>query len=256
MGVSLVTFVVVVGVIIPSANDAHAYGYRGTYEHILREPWRAAVTLVTPRVKLMTAFLWFAPFALLPLASPLSTLLVPFALMRFLSASPNHWGTIFHYSAPIGPIVAMAAAEGLVAVTGRIHRAGTRARAIWILAGASVVLSAVLPGHQPLWRLTSPKAYRYTPLHRTGYAALAAIPADVSVTAQTAVAPHLTHREMIRVLDQTAPDAAYVIAARGLSPWPLGSDDEIAALLEGYRRRGYGVVFERDGWTVLRRNQE
>jgi uncharacterized membrane protein len=253
--IGLAAFVAIVAVLVPAASDAGEYGYRDTYSAMIRRPWDIPVTLVTPPIKMLTAFLWVAPFALLPLASPLSALLLPFALERFLSASQNHWGTIFHYSAPLSPIVAMAAADGLARIGARIPDPARRRRTIAALAGICVLFASLLPGHQPLWRLLSPRTYQFGAVERAGRDAIAAIPIDASVVAQTVVAPHLSHRQDLFRLDPSAPDASYVIAVFERTPWPNASFADIRALLAARQARGYAVVFERDGWVVLRRSE-
>jgi uncharacterized membrane protein len=249
----LVGFVLLVVVVIPALSDRGQYGYRDTYSAALQAPWRIPVLLVTPPIKLLTALLWVAPFALLPLASPLGLLLIPFAPERFLSASPNHWGTIFHYSAPLAPVAAFAAVDGLARVSARIADAGTRRRAMAALVGICLVFSAILPGHQPLWRLFSATLYRFGPIERAAPAALGLIPAEATVVAQTCVAPHLSHRSGLFRLDSDAPDADYVVAVRDRDPWPLVSDQDIQRLLAQRFEQGYVVAFARDGWLVLRR---
>jgi uncharacterized membrane protein len=255
-----VTFLVLVTILIPAASDAGQYAYRDTYAEPLGHPWRIPLLLVTPPVKLRTAFLWVAPFAMLPLASPLSLLLLPFAAERFLSASPTHWGTIFHYSAPIAPIVAMAATDGLARIALRIRDAHSRRRTIAVLSGVCILFASLLPGHQPLWRLFSGKLYRSGPIENTAHEALSLIPPDASVVAQTCVAPHLSHRRALFPLDALAPDADYVVAVDGAavdsrSPWPVAGLEEIRGLLAERQRHGYVVLFDRNGWLVLSRAQ-
>ncbi|PYR20822.1 MAG: hypothetical protein DMF94_10300 [Acidobacteria bacterium] len=250
---SLVAFVAEVAVVIPAASVAGEYGYGSAYADVWRQPWLVPVKLVTPPVKMLTAFLWVAPFALLPLASPLSLLLAPFAPERFLSSSVNHWGTIYHYSAPLAPIVAMSAADGLARIGRRISDQTTRRRTIAIMAGVSVLLASLLPGHQPLWRLFSSRPYLFDAIDRTGPDAIGVVPPDASVVAQTAVAPHMAHRHDLFRLDPEGRDADYVIAVPDRSPWPNLTAADVRALLDERRRRGYAVIFERDGWVVLRR---
>ncbi len=251
--VSLAAFAAIVAWLVPAASDTGEYGYRETYAAVIQRPWLVPVALVAPPIKMLTAFLWVAPFALLPLKSPLSVLLVPFALERFLSASENHWGTIFHYSAPLSPIVAMAAADGLARIGARIPDPETRRRIVASLAGACVLLASLLPGHQALWRLLSPRTYQFGEIEQAGREAIAAVPADASVVAQTVVAPHISHRHELFRLDPSAPDASYVIAVFERTPWPNASLADIRALLAARQARGYAVVFERNGWIVLKR---
>lgn len=250
---SLLAFLLVVGLVIPSLNDSGRYSYKETYDAVLQRPWTIPLALVTPSVKLRTALLWLMPFALLPLRSALSVLLVPFALTRFLSSSPNHWGTIFHYSAPLAPILAMSAGDGLARIAGRIDRADYRAHLVRALTGASLLLSSLLPGHQPLWDLFSPEHYRTTQFPRTGYRVIERIPEGASVVAQAAVVAHISHRERVYVFDAKAPDADFVVASTGLSPWPHTSYADLARLLHDRRGRGYTVLLDENGWTVLRR---
>jgi uncharacterized membrane protein len=169
LAASLACFVVVTAIVIPAFADAGFYGYTNAYASVIERPWMLPVTLVTPAVKVRTALLWFAPFAFVALASPLSLLIVPLALIRMLSASPEHWGTIFHYTAPIAPIVAMAAGDGMSRVLRRWPQA---VRTMPAFAALCVLLAAVLPGRPPLRRVLAPGHYRPIATNDAGLAAL------------------------------------------------------------------------------------
>src|SRR5262249_53453865 len=158
-------------------------------------PWLIPATLVNPPAKIETALMWLAPFCFLSVRSPLAVLLIPLALERFLSSSPNHWGTSFHYSAPIAPLVVMSAGDGLARIVARTTRVETRRRLLRGFVPACVLLSSILPGHLYMWRLLSPEHYKITSFERTGYRALGLIPENAAVVAQTAVLPHLTQRQ-------------------------------------------------------------
>lgn len=257
IAVSCIAFALVVGVVIPALSESGQFGYTSTYAAVIDRPWRIPIVLVTPAIKLRTTVLLFAPFAFLPALSPLALLIPPLAVERFLSAAPNHWGTVFHYWAPIAPVLAMGAADGFARVTLWLRSRGREAwlpviRRVWI--GACIVLSATLPGHQPLLRLVRPTHYQASVTERTGLDAVAMIPDDATVVAQAAVVPHLSNRDQIFMLDAAAPEADFVVAADGLDPWPLGTVKDLRALVDARRLRGYRPVFERDGWVVLRRN--
>ena len=92
----------------------------------------------------------------------------------------------------------------------------------------------------------------------TAARALAFVPPDASVAAQAAIVPHLSQRASIYMLTaegKTADVEADVIVAApaALSPWPFATDDALRAHVDGYRARGYRVVFDEQGWQVLRR---
>jgi uncharacterized membrane protein len=249
---SVAAFVLIIRVVVPAFNDANTYGYAGAYTEVLARPWLLPWFAVTPIVKLQTALLWFAPFAFLSLLSPLAIVIVPFALTRFLSDSPTHWGTVFHYSAPIAPIVAMSAVDGIARIARQLEEHGAR-RLITGAVGASVLLSAVLPGRQPMWRIFASDHYALTEAAQVGGMLLQAIPSNASIVAQAAVVPHVSLRDRIYVLDSRAPDADYVIASEVLNPWPAVDFAELNSLLEARRARGYAVLIQRAGWTILRR---
>lgn len=248
-----VAFLLVVGVLLPSVNPAGAYGFAGPYRGVIERPWTIPMALVTPPGKLLTAVLWVAPFAFLPLLSDLSLLLIPFALTRLLSTAPTHWSTIFHYSAPLAPIAAMAAADGLARLGRWIGEPRMQMRFVYAVSGLAVLLSSLLPGRQPLWTLLSPRHYHSSESVRAGYEVLRRVPRGASVVAQAAIAPHLSERDRIYMLERVAPDADYVIAAADVSPWPLDTSADVASLIRDRLNHGYRVVVEKEGWTLLAR---
>jgi uncharacterized membrane protein len=257
LAVSVLTFVLVMKVAIPAFNDGATSAYLTAYSAFTAHPWRMFVELVTPPLKLRTIFLWLAPFLFLPLASPLSLLTVPIAVSRLLSDSPLHWGPGFHYSAPLAPLLATGAGDGLARLARRLGPPRIEptdlARITNVCAAAILVLCAILPGRQPFWRVFGRGIYAAHAAQRSSDDALARVPADASVVAQAAILPHLTQRREIFVLGRPAPGADYVIANRDLNPWPARRFDDLRWLLDRKRRDGYTVEFESDGWTVLKR---
>jgi len=255
--VSLSTFLAVVTVVIPSFSDTGAWNTGSAYHDLWRRPWTApAILLDAAPAKLHTVVFWLAPFGFLPLCSPLGWLLTPLAAERLLSSAPSHWSAGGHYSAPLAPILAMSASDGLARLSRRVTSAKARNRLIVAFIGASVLVSAFVPGHQPLWRIFVADHYRERSLQQVSRRALSTIPAGASVVAQAAVVPHLSERAQIYVLKPFAPEADYVIGAADLSSWPVSTNVEIASLLEERKRRGYHTVFDESGWVVLARSSE
>jgi uncharacterized membrane protein len=75
------------------------------------------------------------------------------------------------------------------------------------------------------------------------------------VVAQSAIAPHVSQRQHIYLLEPGAADAEFVVACAGLSPWPASTAAELAALIADRKERGYTTVFEDAGWILLRRSE-
>jgi uncharacterized membrane protein len=247
---ALILFWAVVQIVIPWFNNGAPWTTGGAFEAFWQRPWTAPVLLVTPPAKLRTIVIWLAPFVFLPLRSPYGWLLVPIAAERLLSAVPFHYGGGAHYSAPLAPILAMSAADGLARLAASVSPE-TRGRVITSFAAATVVIASVVPGHQPHWRLF--RARQDQPPSATAAAtqALSLIPPLASVVAQATLAPHLSHRAEIPILQPGSPDADYVIAAPDLDPWPVTRDELVGLLLER-RQRGYVPMFDENGWIVLR----
>lgn len=257
---ALVWFVAVVKVVIPALSDQHVYSIGSAFDNVIAHPLTAIPSIINP-TKLNTVLMWLLPFAFMPLLSQYGLLLVPLALERFLSASSNHWGTSFHYSMPVATVLVLAAGDGLATLKLKIvglRSVGVGNAGLWI-AGLCVLLSAFLPGHQPIWRLFSPSFYARPAFAGAADRALALIPRDASVMAQGAVGSHLSEREHIYMIrpDQTAAPSAppdFVIAAPELlSPWPLADAAAVRAVIDQYSANGYTRLFDEAGWVVLKK---
>jgi uncharacterized membrane protein len=261
--VGLGFFALVVGWVMPALSGGNGYRYASSFAQLggiqgiavlaLTKPWRLLTLLVSPAPKLRLMLLWLGPFAFLPLFSPYGLLLLPIAATRLLSATELHWFADFHYSAPLAPILAMAAGDGLARVAARVLEEPVRRRTVLALAILTLGLCSLLPSKLPFWRLLSPRWYALTASDRTGREALRVIPADASVAAQDAIVPHLSRRARIYPLRAGVIATDYVIASRSLNCWPYAGWGEIAVLLEEKRRAGYAPVFERGDWIVLAR---
>ena len=247
----LTAFLVVVNLVIPSFSGG--WGAGEAYRAVIDRPWTALAVMTTPPQKLLTVVYWLAPFCFLSLRSPLVFLVIPIALERLLSSLSTHWGWNGHYTAPLAPLLAMSAGDGL----SRLIRARSADHARWsglpaLIVALSVVLSLVVPGHQPILRLFKPGHYHVVAGRGTPARALASVPSDASVVTQGGLLPHLSQRAEIHVLDADAPDADYVIVSMDLNAWPLSGPGQMADLIKGRRSRGYVVVFDEAGWIVLR----
>lgn len=221
-------------------------------ETILKNPWLVIEVLLTPRLKAKTGLHMFSPFAFLAVFSPLVILAIPLVLERFLSTNMNYWAQDFHYTATLAPIVAMASADGLYNLVRLIPRRAWRSSVVIAVSGLVLGLNVVRVPGLPLYNLTNPNFYSIDGEMKAGYAAMARIPRDASVVAQDAIIPHISQRQSVYQLKPGAPAADYIIASKSLNAWPSGSYIEIDTILKERRQQGYQVVFERDGWTVLK----
>jgi uncharacterized membrane protein len=148
-----------IGVIIPHFNPAHHYMYwsdGGVLSpgggHISAGGLLAQLARGSP-VKLRTIALVLLPVAFVALRSPLAALAGPDLALRFLSTNSNFWGTQWHYSATLMPIVFVAAIDGLARIQARAARrqaqaasAGRQAYPPWSKAWAAKKEAAAARG--------------------------------------------------------------------------------------------------------------
>ena len=246
----LLAYVAVVNVVIPSFSGG--WSTSAAYQTVWKRPWTALTVIVTPPQKLLTVVAWLAPFCFLSLWSPLALLIFPIAISRLLSTVSIHWGWTAHYTAPLAPLLAMSAGDGLSRLMRtKIGATGRRNALPVALVGLSVLLAFLIPGHQPILRLFTRGHYAVTVDRGVAGRALALIPPDASVVAQAGLVPHLSQRSKVYVLSAAAPDADYLVASKDLNAWPMSGPGEIAELIEQRRSHGYVTIFDESGWIVL-----
>ncbi|QKV94533.1 DUF2079 domain-containing protein [Streptomyces sp. NA02950] len=224
------------GVIIPGFNGT------GSYDYWNKVGGGGDQTGTIPFGTVLRTLLWILlpTTGLLALRSPLLLVAGPTLGWRFLSHDDHYWGTDWHYSAVLMPVVFLALTDAL---------ARTRdSRRAWLVSysrqlpaavcGAALALSSALP----LYDLTKEATYRKPPEVRAVERLLGRIPDGASVEANVGPISRLTDR--CRVL--------WVGAARGVEPdyialqEPERSMDEVVA----YARQLHpGATYEPYGST-------
>ncbi|MFF0472544.1 DUF2079 domain-containing protein [Streptomyces sp. NPDC004284] len=265
-----------VKVLLPAFNPGGGYAHGGNLADaqgsLLSALAHAPLDLLRPEVKAVTLVLVFAPSAFLALRSPLALTAVPTLGWRLLSENGFHWGTAFHYSAILMPVVF----AGLVDALGR--RAPERRELRAVLATVLAVTVVLLPSF-PLAQLAQRATWHTTPHIEAARALLARIPDGTTVAASNRLAPQLTARctvvlfptfpvggELYRydVPRIPAPTAEWIVHdERAPEAWPYPSghwpyplERQRAELEAAVRTYGYEVVARRDGITLLHRRSD
>ncbi|MFI1013884.1 DUF2079 domain-containing protein [Streptomyces sp. NPDC020965] len=265
--------------LLPAFNPAGGYAHGGNlaedaHTSLLTTIAFAPLDALRPDIKAMTLILVFAPSALLALRSPLALLVVPTLVWRMLSQNAFHWGTSFHYSAVLMPVVFAGLIDSIRRWRADDHPLGARQ----VRASLSTVLAvtAVLLPSFPLAQLAQRATWRSTPHAEAARALLARIPDGASVAASNRLVPQLTSRcEVVlfptfpvdsRLYDydrkQLPRPTADWIVHDGRAPeawpyrtghWPYPPERQAAELDAARRSYGYRLVAARDGITLLRR---
>jgi uncharacterized membrane protein len=244
-----------VGLILPLVNSNGSYAYwnrLGAGRSVLH------VLATSIDLKLGTLALTLGITAFAALFSPLVLVAIPTLAWRFASDDANYWGTSFHYSAVLMPIVVAAMIDALArwrrrsgATEVRSRRAERGIRLVVVL--SALVTLAAIPSH-PLAQLAEPGFWRPSPGSAAAEAALARIPDGATVSTSDNIAPQLTDRATVTLfglapLDSVRPAWILVDAhsTRHFRVTPAAEQRDLAAA----ERRGYAVVLERDGVVLL-----
>ncbi|MFE0422196.1 DUF2079 domain-containing protein [Streptomyces sp. NPDC058953] len=264
--------------LLPAFNPAGGYAHGGNLPEdagtsLLTTLALAPVDALRPDVKAATLVLVFAPSALLALRSPLALLAIPTLAWRMLSQNGFHWGTSFHYSAVLMPVVAAGLIDALRRWRTSGHPLGARhVRASLVTALA--VTAVILPSF-PLAQLAQRSTWRATEHMAAARALLARIPDGATVAATNRLVPQLTARTEVVLFptfpvhsrlyeyDRAAlprPTAEWIVHDRRAphawpyraGHWPYPPEQQLAELDRARLVYGYRRVAERDGITLLR----
>jgi uncharacterized membrane protein len=165
---------------------------------VLVHPLDTLQLLVSPPVKAEKLVLLFAPVAFLALRSRYLLPVLPLLASALLSSRPALWGTTFHHSSVLWPIIFLAAVHGAV-----LLRLPERRRA-WLAVRLLVVaipVLGVLAGWQnyPLHRLITGEAFAMSDHQRDAVAFTAAVPPGTCVEADDNVTVFLTHTNLVSI---------------------------------------------------------
>jgi uncharacterized membrane protein len=252
-------FALIVDVVIPGIAGA-PYGH-WTYDalgagpgsallHVVRQPISSLGLLFDNPIKRK---LWgglLGAWLFLPVFSPLFLVAIPSLLERLWSSNPSLWSASFHYSLVIAPILAFAAIDTL----GRIRRFGGSFGAVGIPAISTAVL---LAGGVLTFGVVQPLADLRSALS-DGEAAsiqscLAVIPPSASVSASSALLPHLSHRREIYLWTARSDlDYLAINLTTDLQAFPAAAGT-LRSAIEAALPTGYGVACSKGTTVVLHR---
>ncbi|MEU9979710.1 DUF2079 domain-containing protein [Streptomyces sp. NPDC050856] len=257
----------------PGGAYAHGDNLTGGHGSLLATLAHAPLDALRPDIKAMTLVLVFAPSALLALRSPLSLIAVPTLAWRMLSENSFHWGTAFHYSAVLMPVVSAGLIDALTVWRRHDHALGARhVRAS--LATVLAVTLVMLPSF-PLAQVAQRATWRTTGHIQAARALLARIPDGATVAASNRLVPQLTSRCTVVVFPTfpvagklyeydnkrlPRPTAEWIVHDRHppeawpyrTGHWPYPGRQQEAELAAAQRLHGYRKVAQRDGITLLR----
>lgn len=248
-------------VILPAFNPKGGYAYLhwlpgagggGGGEGGLAELlFKGTIGLITPEAKVTTLLFLLAPTLFLALRSPLLWVALPTLLWRFASGLWTHWGTSYHYSLVLMPIVFAAFVDAL----SRRQPSGKSLRRY--LVGSVVVTTLFLPQF-PLWQLVKSETWRTDPRVAVAHSLMDRVPDGATIQASNQLVPQLTNRTKASLYGwpDSRPDPEWIMVDTQVPlsrRWPLNPMEERISL-DRALMRGYRTVAERDGFVLLTRS--
>ncbi len=230
-------------VLIPAANphgrNDHDGYFAGSAVHDV-------LTLLAPDTKIITLVWLLAPTAFLAVRSSVLWLALPTILWRFASSNASFWGTWFHYSAVLMPIVFVAFVDALT------HYHGRR---LWPLAVSAAVTVYLIPQQTldqalsaPLWTTSANTAA----VHQL----LAEVPSGHTVAASNNLAAQLTSRDDVSLIGRIALGPAgpeYAVIDLAHQNFPLGSAADAQTIADQAEAAGYRQIGAGGGVVLLTR---
>jgi uncharacterized membrane protein len=237
-------------VILPAVNASGGYDYWAKLSHhpVLE------VLGMSAGEKLVTLALTIAVSGLVALRSPMVLVALPTLAWRFASDDANYWGTVYHYSAVLMPIMVAAMIDGLIRIRKR-NRQSSR----WIvpasLGVAVLFAAALLPSHS-FAQFATAKFWQPNPETAAITNALSRIPDGATVSASDNLIPQLTSRASVtlfglRPLASVRPQWI-VVDANSTRHFVVTRAREQSDLLSA-EAHGYRVAFSQNNITLLAR---
>ena len=230
--------------------------------HVVRHPLSTLHLATHPAQKVRLLQWLFLPLGLASLGSSFVLLAIPQLAELLLSDNPYHWQLDSHYIAILVPILTLAAVDGVAKLRRRTERLVPAGRPIWARVAGSALGLAYAGGvlAVAIWALAQMPFHEMTQhwwWHTNAYqsaerAAVDVVPSGATVEASDHLAPQLTDRARVMLLDATPREAPWVVFDADAADWPLTSAEQLARpgwlLSHDYRQ-----VFSRSGIVVYHR---
>lgn len=233
----------VMGVIVPALNPAGTYAYAGS----LGGGGSVFAVLVNAwQTKVFTVLVTVGISGFLALRSPWVVAIVPTLAWRFLADNAFYWGTDWHYSMMLMPIVFVAMLDGI----SRVRSAGP----VWLrsypnhVPAVAAAIAVTMVPTLPLGDLTKPELYAESPAERAGTQVLGRIPRGASVESDLWLLTHLTADHptyWVGTEGNPAPDYIAVSVYGGAGAMALARDRHPGAT--------YALMYDEGGYQVVRR---
>jgi uncharacterized membrane protein len=250
-GVGVGGFLLVLFVVIPAFNSAGSFDYWATVSFGQNGPNAVQTFFTGWDVKTITLLLTFGITGFLALRSPWVLVAGPTLAWRWIGKNPDYWGTNWHYSLILMPVVFVALIDGY----GRIHLkapAWLRSYAAHVPT-ATVAMALVLCLQFPLASLLKSQTWRPSTDARAAQAVMALIPQGAGVETNMGLITHLATRDHVYwfgTVGTAVPD--YVLID---THTPNDGGDPVEYAQRQHRGHTYRKIFDSGGYLLVQRTK-
>jgi len=258
-------FVLAVFVLLPAVNPDDTYAFWGNLDSSQRSgnadpgtslsqvPIAELIvelpkSMVFPSAKWMTLFTLLLPTGFIALRSPLLAMIVPTMLWRLTSSNEFYWGTYFHYSAVLMPIVFAAFVDGVTRL--RASHVDWLRRYAVKAAIVPLAVSMSLSRDFPFMDLLHKRAWVVQDRVKSAHKVLDRVPDGVAVSATTSFAPQLTSRTRVTDFPTILPGPGYA----AVEVWGDYKDWSRTWITHLVEHQGFVRIAAEPGAVLLRRD--
>ncbi len=224
-------------VIVPGFNAGGSYAYTSN----IGGDRGVAITLFdSVDRKVATVLLTFAITGFAALASPWAVLVLPTFAWRFVGDVPFYWGTEWHYSLVLMPIVFVAMIDAMR------HRPALR----WATV-AGLVVGGFMMVSSPVLALADPATYDESPRADAARLVLSLVPEGASVETDIGLMGHLVTDHTVYwvgTVGDAEPDYVLFDLDAG-----VGSPEDVKTYAESAHGGTYDVIYDRNGYVLAQR---
>ncbi|MGH3496695.1 MAG: DUF2079 domain-containing protein [Nocardioidaceae bacterium] len=252
-----VGFVLTTVVIIPAFNPTDGYDYWRRFSSGSSQSLDGRfVSLLSDMVlpadpKLHTLLLTFAITGFLALRSPFVLLAVPNLVERFAGDVHFYWGTDWHYSMPLMPIMFIAVIDAIVRT--RSSRPAWMAAYARQVPAVAVAVALVLCLQFPVADLFKGSTYQPSPLQAQADAAMALIPDGTSVETDIGLLDQLAADHHVYFIGDSGPVAPDYVLIDGAAGWSAPPNDAARYAMQLHPGTTYRNIYDEAGYELAKR---
>ncbi len=243
-------------VVVPALSPDGTYAYLGDLDTGTTTETSGSVGLAGLlegwSTKAVTTLLTVGVTALAGLFSPWMLVALPTLLWRFAGDNPTYWGTDWHYSLVLMPVVVVACVDAVE----RLRGSSRRALRVWARATPAIALgvAVLLAVGGPYPALFRPASWSTTPRAADAAAVLREVPPGASVETDVGVMSHLAADHPLWWVGTSPADLRpdYVLVDQVRGGWS-GPVDAVGYAEARHPGSTYELVLARGGLQLARR---